>query len=177
MRLFHTSFNLSPRVELFTPRIPAQRLDGEDSQTKRICCASHLTGCLRSSPETASFFELNPYDKERGLKARISLEFAFLHQERVSFYHGIPFIAYEFDVPRSIVRDPTQLLGLVPDIQHTQEHWIMENVSPVSSQIYLLHHALIQDSLWTYEFLPITEEDFSRLKPVIPFDYERSILS
>lgn len=47
MELFHVSYK---KIDQFSPRVPANRADGEDDMTPRICFAESIVGCINAKP-------------------------------------------------------------------------------------------------------------------------------
>lgn len=47
MKYFHLS-ECNQNNKMFRPRVPSDRMDGEDGKTKRICVSTCISGCIRA---------------------------------------------------------------------------------------------------------------------------------
>ena len=95
MNYFHLSYD-NQNGKMFKPRIPSNRIDGEDGKIKRICVSTSIVGCLRAITDTMSFYRWK--DEE--------------------FYVHVP-----LHYTGKIIK-PTK--AQVPDVYCTKEKWLIE---------------------------------------------------
>lgn len=118
--LYHVS---EQRIRQFTPRIPKNRIDGEDASIKRICFSDSLEGCIGSMP--------------RG--TLIAQNLVYLEQE-----YEVPALLYvyqldETTIPKENLLSPRKLSvkNLVPDAIPNGEHWVINQ--PVVAREDIIH--------------------------------------
>lgn len=110
--LYHLSFDVLDTIEEFIPRIPDNRMVGEDNSSLRVCCASTIEGAVLAMPNNKDF---------------IGSTILF------------PLIkVYELDeenvVGNLIMPDVVQ--NEVSDAIKTGEHWITTTIKP--SNVYII---------------------------------------
>lgn len=130
--LYHVSFSVR-RIEQFTPRIPRQRMTGEDATTRRICLSPGLHACLDANPYPGDIFEDDGY-----LETHDVTMHRLDHPEKGVVY-GVPFVLYAFDVPEDGLLFPADLASCVPDARETGEHWATVPLVPTSTQFFVLY--------------------------------------
>lgn len=111
--LYHLSFDVLETIEEFVPRIPDQRIEGEDDTSLRICCSDSIENALVALPNNADF---------------------------LSSTKLFPLIkVYELDetkVEGSNLLTPELIQDKVSDALVTKEHWITTNIKP--SNFYII---------------------------------------
>lgn len=108
----HVSFD---QVQKFTPRVPKQRIQGEDDITKRICVAENVVSALRAIPEAGYAI--------RGMQ--------LLH---------MPVVIHAYYLTGDAIV-PT--LKQLPDQKRTGEKWMLEKPKNVYHACYLLESPLL----------------------------------
>lgn len=106
--LYHVSVSKIKGNE-FTPRIPKQRIEGEDKTVNRICFCDSIQGCLSAMPT--------------GIQVVKNL----LYLSRIGEVTPLLYV-YELDetkLPVSNIKYPGQLKSYVTDASLTGEHWII----------------------------------------------------
>lgn len=155
LKLFHISRDFNETIKVFEPRIPHFTMGREDTVTPRICVAPTIEGCVQAHPSVLVF--LNPYE--------LSLVDYLLDEKRNEqvylLSHGTSGILcklYTFEVDKSKVKTDTELLAskLVPDVNNTNEHWIVESMSPTKVEYVLIQKAEVETC---YETDRIIRED------------------
>lgn len=141
IKLFHITRDFKEPISVFKPRVPSSRMGTEDSTTPRICVSPTIKGCILGHPNIVQF--LNAYDEEPIYTVEETMA-----EQQYSLVHGISGIlcrVYEFEVDASIVKTSTELVSesLVPDAHITNEHWILEEVKPVSMHFIIIKKANI----------------------------------
>lgn len=163
--LKHLSYDIDTDIDVFTPRIPLQRMYGENNTVARVCVAPSVDDCLYGSPYTAELFPRDGYI-ERGEVAIVC------HTDAVGDdYHGVPFVIYTFDVSDDDVMTPAALTELVPDATYTDEHWLIASATPIKREVYLLHDAIFAEGDWRYFYMKLDPSDVARFTPVDAGDY------
>ena len=109
-KLYHLSFS-KVKNNLFVPRVPEIRLEGEDCNVLRICFSETIEGCISAMP--------NGVGSIKGL--------VILNEEDISCC-GV--YLYELDlskIKKDNIITPKELMekGLVPDALQTGEYWII----------------------------------------------------
>lgn len=108
--LYHVSPDLDI-IETFTPRIPHEVMQGEDSFEERICVSDSLEGCFSSAPWGGSLLEDTMYDEET---EETSKEF------RVYEFNTSNILSGHIMTPKELhIRD------YVLDALFKGEHWIL----------------------------------------------------
>lgn len=138
MKLMHISVvesDLKKAIDVFLPRVPRTIAYMEDAQQKRVCTAESVVNCVKGHPFILSQFNadsigFDPYDS-------MSQQSCLLELGKSGFLCQL----YYFEVPKEMVKTPAELVGFVPDIKFTDEHWIMESVKPVKMQYVLIEGA------------------------------------
>ena len=121
--LYHVSFE-QVKDGIFYPRIPGQRLEGEDNTTKRICFSKSINGCLSAIPDG--------YTLTHGAKC--------LSEKHMANPILYVYMLNEKSVDSKNIIAPHQLAekGLVPDAVFTGEHWVINTtVTCKEKRIYL----------------------------------------
>ena len=84
-KYIHVSLDI---VERFVPRIPGQRIPGEDGTIPRICVSNRLLDCINAMPsgpealqsmEPVSYTHLDVYKRQLQLKQECQRRFEALH--------------------------------------------------------------------------------------------------
>lgn len=108
----HVSFD---RVQEFIPRVPKQRIKGEDSVTPRICVAEDVFSALRAIPEAGYAI--------RGMQ--------LLH---------MPIVIHAYYLIGNTIVPTLQQL---PDQKGTGEKWMLEKPKNVYHACYLLESPIL----------------------------------
>jgi len=110
--LYHLSFDVLETIGEFVPRVPDNRILGEDSTSLRICCSDTIQRALVALPNNEDFLISNKL---------------------------FPLVkVYELDEPQiesSYLLTPELIQDKVPDAITTREHWIIQSIKPSSSYI------------------------------------------
>lgn len=120
MKLYHVSESLGNK-EWFVPRIPENRIEGEDNKIGRICTSNSIGGCLSAVPNGGSRLE------------------EYLHQTN-GFIQVFVFDTEKLNLSSEEVILPETLYrnNWVEDAEHTGEHWITVPVKPTESYWLLI---------------------------------------
>lgn len=153
---YHISVNLE-ETERFIPRVPLERLEGEDAEIPRICVCTDIDNCIAAFPNAIHFRKFNEcYDEHVLLRI------------------------YEFhDLSDEIIIPPISLQHLVPDALINEEYWITEEIKPTVSYIVeVIDFDFLQrdKNLFTYQLSKLdkkTEKTFSN--PEIPIHFLATI--
>lgn len=110
MELYHVSADINRIHNIFVPRIPLDRMEGENITTSRICVSKTIEGALSAFPEGG-------------------LRLDSLYDCRTE---SIIIRVYEFEVSKKNIIDDKILYekGWVNDANLTQECWIIKNIKP-----------------------------------------------
>lgn len=159
MKLYHLSYD---RIDRFLPRIPAQRIDGEDGTTPRICLSDSLIKCVNARPGKAQAI-------------------AVLHG------HGVPCTAYlyEFDLdpcgPGIVWPSELKSRHGVIDAVANGEHWLLDAPDPgnIMERAILMHDPILDcDPSYPYPVLDAIEiKSLPRENPLMLQDLCRKISS
>lgn len=116
-------------IEMFIPRIPPERADGEDDTIERVCTSTSIEKCAKAAPHIS--YVLFGMTEDINLSDMVAEEFHYFLEFKES---GMIVRVYHFDVPEHIVTSATSILekGLVPDVLTTDEHWILDAVQPTA---------------------------------------------
>lgn len=155
-RLHHLSFN-TERIDTFTPRIPRQRMRGENTRVPRVCVADTLAHCLAANPYVPDVFTEDGYLERHELTMH-----ECEHPEKGRVY-GVPFVLYAFDAPSDALLGPDALLSDVPDAHATQEHWVTKTIRPVAVRFFLLYDS---DATGQADYDELDETVFRACVPV-----------
>lgn len=157
VQLFHVSRYSEGQaaIEEFVPRIPKNRMQGEDDSTPRICVSDNLLGCLRAMSNPA--YEMYEYaESEYHCPYQ---EMSYLDVLLEKNQSGQMYRIYHFDMEKSEVVTPEELHknGWVPDALKTNEHWITSNRKPDRVSYIFLHS--VTKGKRAYEFRLSEEQD------------------
>lgn len=160
-KLFHISLveyveDIEDFIDYFEPRIPTTAASNEDMTQERICTADTIDGCIKGHPNLLRYANLymnwDPMDS-------MSKQMYLLEKGKSGFLCQL----YEFDVDLSedFIKTPDQLIGLVPDVNFTNEHWLTKAIEPSNIRFVLIEKA---------EHCPKNEEEAN-----IPTQFEYTI--
>ena len=139
LQLFHISRYREGEaaIEEFIPRIPENRMDGENDSMPRICVSDSLTGCFTATSNPS--YEMYSYTREEYNCPYQHMSYLDILLEKNQ--SGQMYRVYHFEMDESEVVSPAELheKGWVPDALETNEHWITANRKPDRiSYIFLL---------------------------------------
>lgn len=105
MKYYHMSIE-EEVIEKFVPRVPQDRMVGEDDKIKRVCVSTSLNGCLSAVPWQ--------YD----------IEYLAIEE--------LPIRVYEFELSEKDVLNSDYLYenNLVIDANVTKECWVLKEIEP-----------------------------------------------
>lgn len=138
MKLMHISLvgeNIHETIKEFIPLIPTKPAYMEDVTQERICTSDTVIGCMKGHPSIMNDLDTNlPYFDPM---ITMSNQTCLLELGKSGFLCQL----YHFEVPEEWVKKPSELNGLVPDVDFTNEHWIMNPTVPVKMQYVLVEDA------------------------------------
>lgn len=139
LELFHVSRYREGEeaIQEFVPRIPRNRMEGENDSIPRICVSDNLNGCFTATSNPS--YEMYSYQRENSHCPYQQMSHLDILME--TNQAGQMYRVYHFDMDESEVVSPGDLheKGWVPDALETNEHWITENRKPDRiSYIFLL---------------------------------------
>lgn len=116
MRYLHLSYD---KIEKFELRVPQNRIEGEDGETKRICLSTSIESAVNAKPGSAELLKI-------ALDRNLALVF-YLYTVKIGETDVIP--------PEQLVRK----YGVL-DAELNQEHWIT-HIPIFREELYLLDGA------------------------------------
>lgn len=139
LELFHISRYREgvEAIQEFVPRIPGNRMEGENASIPRICVSDNLNGCFTATSNPS--YEMYSYQRENSHCPYQQMSHLDILME--TNQAGQMYRVYHFDMDESEVVTPAELhgKGWVPDALETNEHWITANRKPDRiSYIFLL---------------------------------------
>lgn len=145
LELFHISRYKEGEaaIEEFVPRIPKNRMDGENDKISRICVSDNLTGCFTAMSNPS--YEMYSYRNEEYFCPYQHMNYMDVLLE--TNQSGQMYRVYHFDMDVSEVVTPDVLHenGWVPDALNTHEHWITGSRKPDRiSYVFLLSVAPVK---------------------------------
>lgn len=150
LHLFHISNDIRNTISIFEPVIPNHRMPNEDSSIPRICVSTSVEGCIKGHPYALMYTNVA---HENYLN-----ELDIMEKEHYLLEHGLSGVlckVYHFEVDKEIVKTDLELIeeGLVPDAKQSQEHWIMDTVSPTKVEYVLIKKTNVLFDLQTMDIL------------------------
>lgn len=139
LELFHISRYREGEgaIQEFVPRIPRNRMEGENDSLPRICVSDNLNGCFTATSNPS--YEMYSYQRESSHCPYQQMSHMDILLEKNQ--SGQMYRVYHFDMDETEVVTPKELheKGWVPDALETNEHWITANRKPDRiSYIFLL---------------------------------------
>lgn len=139
LELFHVSRYREGEgaIQDFIPRIPRNRMNGENDSMPRICVSDNLMGCFTAMSNPS--YEMYSYQRESYHCPYQQMSHMDILME--TNQAGQMYRVYHFDMDEPEVVTPAELheKGWVPDALETNEHWITANRKPDRiSYIFLL---------------------------------------
>lgn len=169
LELFHVSRYSEGKeaIQEFVPRIPKNRMDGENDSMPRICVSDNLIGCFRAMSNPA--YEMFEYAESEYYCPYQGMSYLDILLEKNQ--SGQMYRIYHFDMETSEVVTPAELheKGWVPDALKTNEHWITANRKP-DRVTYIFLHSVTKGKR-TYEFrLSDEQEELETFGVMMPLD-------
>lgn len=125
---------------VFVPRIPGTRAPGENDAIPRICTSTSVEKCALAHPRIG--YVLLEMTNDPNLADRV-LEDMNCFLELNTF--GILVRVYHFEVEEGLVETPETIAKneWVPDVGKTDEHWIIEPITPSRVSYAILNEKVI----------------------------------
>lgn len=153
--VYHVSDNTNELIEEFTLRVPERKMGAENQDLPRICVAESLQNCLAAHPTIP--FLTNPDD------------LYYLHQYSKTSLRlnkrGIILRLYGFYLEDDKVITPSK--DYVPDVEETNERWVLEDIKPDLSKILMLHGYDKETKTFHYSIF----NKFEDISPIIPCEF------
>lgn len=163
LQLMHVSLEHDSKIELFLPRIPNQRADFEDDFIERICASDSIRGCFIGHPNAVDDF---------CPAAEFEHEVSDLYYLPKIEESGRIYRVYHFNVLEDEVMTPSELLdsNYVPDAYASNEHWILNPIKPIHSELILLRDVFAPEGTFQevyskieFDYVTISESDLEEM--------------
>lgn len=143
-KLYHLSLQTPTKL---TPRIPKDRLKGEDDITPRISLCPTIEDCFRAAPWAVSYFEKKKYKGEDRELIRV-LEF------------DIKNIGMENILDNEYITKH----ALVPDAPDTNEFWAINKTIEPDAIYYIYPYSMDYAYLMDYECISADLHSYIKIK-------------
>ena len=156
----HISVDAHQDIEEFIPRVPLHRAGGEDETRKRVCVSTSIEGCVKAAPsiwyrayEYPSMDSHDPYQHMSWVTTLLD------HGERAGYLLKV----YEFNLAEDSLVSAATLKenNWVPDADLTDEHWIMQPVTP-SRSYYILLEDVKEDGQPVFNYTKFERNELGR---------------
>ena len=141
-KLYHITLGMTTELK---PRIPKNRLKGEDDTTPRICVCPTIEDCFKSVPWAVNYYEKKKYEGENRELVRV-----------------LEFDVKDIGLENIIDNDFIVKNSLVPDALDSNEFWIINKTVKPNSTYYIYPGCMDYAYLGDHAYLGI--ELYSYLK-------------
>lgn len=153
--VYHVSDEVNKLIEEFILRVPERKMGAENQDLPRICVAYSPQHCLAAHPTIP--FLTNPDD------------LYYIHQYSKTSLRlnkrGIILRLYGFYLEDDKIFAPSK--EYVPDVEETNERWVLESIKPNFSKILMLHSYNKKTKTFNYSVFDTLED----ISPILPCEF------
>lgn len=160
--LYHISRDFEENIETFIPRIPTRRAGDEDKTILRICTSDTLEGCMIAHPNLwYHMYEYPEADYACPYEMMDRIVTLLDYEAEQGFLVKI----YEFQVEKEHVMFPQELKekGLLPDVDFTNEHWIIKETKPHQVYYAFIRTASLENKKQKFDYMICQKEELGRV--------------